>query len=648
MSDKDEPKKKKVLLAIYSKAQTAFLKKSFEEEGFTVITANDGIHAVQRVAAEHPDCALVGTDLPIIDAYAFARIIKNTDFLCDIAVVIGTSDDNENFKFWTNNCLSDASCPLSTAGSGNIIKTVQDAMQKCEGKKKGARKSLNSSVSFIKLLGDAYDKELYGLYVTREAYRIESQRYELKSLVQAMRETLRSIIDFDAFSLILKADQLVEIFLFSEELPGEETEDFKQIARTDFEARSQTIGGNNWQKAQRLEETFTPQHDGKGSAHKIRSYEKFPLGDDEESGGDNGIRQDGELIYTAHLGLCKDRLSNKRTRERIGEFISIYAPLIAKTVEFNQIAEAERRVEKAFSRFLPPSVIKGIIKDENSFGESAGEKRQVAILMADIRNFTAISEKNKPEDVITFLNMFFAKMGKIIIAHGGTIDKFMGDAVMALFGAPESYIYNGNRAANAALVMSQAAKEMDTSILNMAGKEFRIGIGINYGTPIVGALGSEEKKEYTVIGDDVNLASRVESLTKLYGAEIIITESVKKDIDAVREAVREKELPETEESSLPHLIRHIDNVKVKGKTHAVRIYEISADQNKYTESFMDNYRKGLNQYENGNFKTAGEYFALANKERPDDKAAEELLDRCRKFFIDKPKDWDGAIALTRK
>ncbi|MBQ3800234.1 MAG: hypothetical protein II837_08065 [Treponema sp.] len=644
MSDKDGIAKKKVLLAIYSKAQTAFLKKSFEEAGFSVVTANDGIHAVQQAAAIHPDCALVGTDLPVIDAYAFSRIIKNTDYLRDIAVVIGTADDNENFSFWTNNCMSDASCPLSTAGSGNIIKTVRQAAEKYEGLKKGGKKSLNSSVSFIKLLGDAYDKELYGLYVTREAYRIESQRYELKSLVQAMRETLRSIIDFDAFSLILKAEQLVEIFLFSEELGQDETEDFKQIARTDFDARSRTIGGNNWQKSQKLEEKFTPLHGGKDKNHKIRSYEKFPLGDDDE---DDGPAGDG-LIYTAHMGLCKDRLSNKRTRERIGEFISIYAPIIAKTVEFNQIAEAERRVEKAFSRFLPPSVIKGIIKDENSFGESAGEKRQVAILMADIRNFTAISEKNSPEDVITFLNMFFAKMGKIIMAHGGTIDKFMGDAVMALFGAPESYIYNGNRAANAALVMSQAAKEMDTSILNMAGKEFRIGIGINYGTPIVGALGSEEKKEYTVIGDDVNLASRVESLTKLYGADIIITESVKKDIDAVREAVREKELPGTEEGSIPHLIRHIDNVKVKGKTHAVRIYEISADQHKYSESFLDNYRKGLNQYENGNFKTAGEYFTLANKERPDDKAAGELLDRCRKFFIDKPKDWDGAIALTRK
>lgn len=644
MSDKDGITKKKVLLAIYSKAQTAFLKKSFEEAGFSVVTANDGIHAVQKAAAIHPDCALIGTDLPIIDAYAFSRIIKNTDYLCDIAVVIGTSDDNENFRFWTNNCMSDASCPLSTAGSGTIIHTVQQAIEKNAGLKKGGKKSLTSSVSFIKLLGDAYDKELYSLYVTREAYRIESQRYELKSLVQAMRETLRSIIDFDAFSLILKGEQLVEIFLFSSELGAEETEDFKQIARTDFDARSRTIGGNNWQKSQKLEEKFSPLHDAKDKTHKIRSYEKFPLEDDD--GG--AVPTGDELVYTAHLGLCKDRLSNKRTRERIGEFISIYAPIIAKTVEFNQIAEAERRVEKAFSRFLPPSVIKGIIKDENSFGESAGEKRQVAILMADIRNFTAISEKNSPEDVITFLNMFFAKMGKIIIAHGGTIDKFMGDAVMALFGAPESYIYNGNRAANAALMMSQAAREMDTSILNMAGKEFRIGIGINYGTPIVGALGSEEKKEYTVIGDDVNLASRVESLTKLYGADIIITESVKKDIDAVREAVREKELPETEEGSIPHLIRHIDNVKVKGKTHAVRIYEINADQHKYSESFLDNYRKGLNQYENGNFKTAGEYFTLANKERPDDKAAEELLDRCRKFFIDKPKDWDGAIALTRK
>ena len=140
----------------------------------------------------------------------------------------------------------------------------------------------------------------------------------------------------------------------------------------------------------------------------------------------------------------------------------------------------------------------------------------------------------------------------------------------------------------------------------------------------------------------------MESLTKLYGAEILITESVKKDIDAVREAAKEKLLEQTEEDSLPHLIRHIDNVKVKGKTHAVRIYALSTDEKLYSESFLENYRKGLNQYEIGNFKTAGEYFTLAHKESPDDKATIELLDRCRKFFHSKPEDWDGAIALTTK
>lgn len=638
MSD-NEAGKKKILLAMYSKAQSAFLKKGFEEEGFSVITANDGIRAVQLASAIHPDCALVSTDLPVIDAYAFSRIIKNTDYLRDIAVVIGTADDGENFSFWTNNCKSDASCPLSSAGNGTILKAVREAIESCGKLKKGERKGLSSSVSFIKLLGDAYDKELYGLYVTREAYKIESQRYELKSLIQTMGQTMRSVLDFDAFSLILKGDRLVEIYMFSDQLDDAEIADFKQIARADFDAKSDTVGGNNWQQAWKLQERFRTDRNKAAGSKKIRSYEKFPLEDEEAKDG---------IPYTAHLGLCRDLLSNSRTRERLAEFISIYTPLIKKTVEFKQIEEAERRVEKAFSRFLPLSVIKGIIKDESSFGESAGEKRQVAILMADIRNFTAISEKNSPENVVDFLNMFFAKMGKIIIAHGGTIDKFMGDAVMALFGAPESYIYNGNRAANAALEMSRAAKQIDTSLLNMGGNEFRIGIGINYGTPIVGALGSEEKKEYTVIGDDVNLASRVESLTKRYGAEILITESVKKDIDAVREAVKEKELPETEEDSIPHLIRHIDNVKVKGKTHAVRIYALSADDEEFSASFLDNYRKGLNQYEIGNFKTAGEYFLLADKENPGDKATQEMLDRCRKFFKEKPKDWDGAIALTTK
>ncbi|MBQ9538291.1 MAG: adenylate/guanylate cyclase domain-containing response regulator [Treponema sp.] len=638
MSDKSIETKKKLLLALYSKAQAAFLKKGFEESGFSVVTANDGIHAIQLASTVHPDCALVCTDLPVLDAYAFTRIIKNTDYLRDIAVVIGTTDDNENFRFWTDNCKSDAACPLSSAGTGQIIETVQDAIEKYKGLEKGGKKNLSSSVSFIKLMGNAYDKEMYGLYVTREAYKNESKRYDLKELVQSMIQTLRSILEFDAFSMILKGDRLVEIYSFSDRLANEELEDFRKIARADFEAKAEIFGASGWQKSELLEHKFTPVRKEKSKEKKIRSYEKFPLDGDAKD----------DIPYIAHVGLCKDLLSNRRTRERVGEFISIYAPLIQKTIEFNQIAEAEHRVEKAFSRFLPPSVIKGIIKDEKSFDEGAGEKRQVAILMADIRNFTAISEKNSPENVVDFLNMFFAKMGKIIKTHGGMIDKFMGDAIMALFGAPESYIYNGNRAANAALEMSLAAKQMDTSILNMGDKKFRIGIGINYGTPIVGALGSDDKKEYTVIGDDVNLASRVESLTKLYGSDILITESVKKDIDAVREAVKEKELPASEEDSLPHLIRHIDNVKVKGKTHAVRIYAMSTDMKKFSHSFLDNYRKGLNQYEIGNFKTAVEYFSLANEEYPNDMATQELLSRCKGFSENKPLNWDGAVALTRK
>ena len=239
-------------------------------------------------------------------------------------------------------------------------------------------------------------------------------------------------------------------------------------------------------------------------------------------------------------------------------------------------------------------------------------------------------------------------MGKIIIKHGGTIDKFMGDAIMALFGAPESYIYNGNRAANAALEMTEAIKEIDTSLLNLDGNSFKVGIGINYGSPIAGTIGSEEKKEYTVIGDDVNIASRVESLTKLYGTEILITESVKKDIDSVLEAEKEKTLLKTEEASIPHLIRHIDNVKVKGKSKAVKLYEINTNVNKYSDFFLENYQKGLNQYEMGNFKTAEEYFQKAYSENSCDNAASVMLKRCKEFLLQKPANWDGAISLKIK
>ncbi len=158
----------------------------------------------------------------------------------------------------------------------------------------------------------------------------------------------------------------------------------------------------------------------------------------------------------------------------------------------------EKNVRKAFCRFVPEQIIDNLVKDADQSAQiTVGEKRNVAILFSDIRSFTSISELNKPETIVAFLNRYFTTMCTIIKKHGGTIDKFIGDAIMALFGAPVSYEDNCRRAVAAAYEMRQALETVPLEDLVLPqGMKFNIGIGIHYGDVIVGSIGSNEKTDY--------------------------------------------------------------------------------------------------------------------------------------------------------
>ena len=257
------------------------------------------------------------------------------------------------------------------------------------------------------------------------------------------------------------------------------------------------------------------------------------------------------------------------------------------------------------------------------------EKRNVVILMCDIRSFTSISEINKAEDVVNFLNTYFTHMVNIVKKYGGTVDKFIGDAIKVLFGAPISYNDNAQRAVQAAIEMYSQLNEIPCGNLKFPdGIKLDIGIGIHQGEVIVGQIGSVDKSNYTVIGDTVNLASRLEGLTKIYGSKIVISQAVRDELD----------------ESLNVLL--LDSVKVKGKKEAVFIYRV--DEKPLTGDFTEPYEKGLKSYTEGAFTLALPYFETALKVMPQDKTAKLMLERCKEFAENKPENWDGAIALTSK
>jgi adenylate cyclase len=209
----------------------------------------------------------------------------------------------------------------------------------------------------------------------------------------------------------------------------------------------------------------------------------------------------------------------------------------------------------AFSKYVTKSVVDRIMADGGGL-KLGGEKKDVSVFFSDIRGFTPMSEQLLPEEVVALLNEYFTEMVKIIFKYEGTLDKFMGDAIMAVFGAPVDMPNHAERAVMAALEMSDKMKVLQAKWRMEGKKEVNIGIGINSGEVVVGNLGSNERMEYTAIGDNVNLAQRLESVA---GAGQILISS------ATYERVKHRVVA-----------RMLDPIKLKGKTEKVISYEVES------------------------------------------------------------------------
>lgn len=215
----------------------------------------------------------------------------------------------------------------------------------------------------------------------------------------------------------------------------------------------------------------------------------------------------------------------------------------------------EGRIRNIFQRYVPKEVVDEVLKRKDD-SMLAGEEREVTILLADIRGYTSITERLSPEQVVWMLNEFFAEMIDVVFEHGGVVDKFMGDAIMAFFGAPVSYGDDCKRAVMVGLEMVERLDQLNRRRLERGEEEIKIGIGISTGRVVAGNIGSDKRMEYTVIGDDVNLTSRIEELTKEYPNGILISQST---YDQAKDFVK---------------VEKLKPVKVKGKAAPVQIYRV--------------------------------------------------------------------------
>jgi adenylate cyclase len=238
---------------------------------------------------------------------------------------------------------------------------------------------------------------------------------------------------------------------------------------------------------------------------------------------------------------------------------------------FSTFAE-KRYLKRAFQHYVPPAVVENLVADANSL-RLGGERRELTVLFSDIRGFTTLSEAMTPEDLVKLMNEYFTLMTDKVFAHRGSLDKYIGDAIMAVYGAPIAEPQHPLLACRSALDMVEALRALQQSLRSRGLPAIDIGIGINTGPMIVGNMGSADRFNYTVVGDAVNLASRIEHLNKEYGTNVLVSEHTFEHV--------KDEFP---------VSREVDRVQVRGRTQPVRLYELIPPGKYAPLDWLDEYR----------------------------------------------------------
>ena len=289
----------------------------------------------------------------------------------------------------------------------------------------------------------------------------------------------------------------------------------------------------------------------------------------------------------------------------------------------------EMKIRNVFQLYVPKDVIDEVFVNPEKM--LIGNNKEVSILFSDIRSFTTISESMTPDALVNSLNRYFSSMVNIIMNQDGVVDKYIGDAIMAIFGAPVSHENDSLSSVIAGLEMMRALGDFNKNQLSLDAPEFHIGVGINYGIVTVGNIGCDKKMNYTVIGDAVNLASRLEGLTKKYKEGVLFAESVYEHIF--------KEIP----------CRLIDRVAVKGKTVGVPIFTARLSLGEKEREGWKYHAEAADLYYAQRFQNALPYFEKSMEYIPDDPTSLRFAQRCRFYMkTPPPAGWDGVEVMTEK
>ena len=309
---------------------------------------------------------------------------------------------------------------------------------------------------------------------------------------------------------------------------------------------------------------------------------------------------------------------------------SVLAGMVLSFVAFLAVSymvegKQRRYLKNAFKQYLSPAVIEQLIADPSQL-KLGGERKEISIFFSDLQGFTSISESLSPEALTELLNDYLSDMSKIILDSGGTIDKYEGDAIIAFWNAPARVEHHARSSLEAAWACQKKLEERRADFEKRAGgRPFKMRIGLNTGFAIVGNMGSVSRFDYTMLGDSVNLAARLEGLNKQFGSYTMCAEAAKK---------------QAEESGTILKFRELARAAVVGKSEPVVVYEVM-DEKTYNEkkALLDSFDRGLKEFYAGNFKEALNIFAQTEEADPPSK---HYAEKCKTLISQKPEgEWLG-------
>jgi class 3 adenylate cyclase/CheY-like chemotaxis protein len=603
---------------------------------YTIERAENGFEGIKKVYSFLPHLVITDIEMPLLKGYQVTRLLKSRKNTKTVPIIMLTTLVQTKDKFWGKLSGADRyieKMPDNFQILGNAIseilanpEEIDFAMIEREGKK------INDN-SIIEIVNNLLDNKLFLTTVIGMLTELSSKVLSMEVVIDGIFNLLLSLCEVETASIMIQGSNKI-LYTYTANFAGftkKSCDNFLSISVSDFNKLSPDFKFTvNNQK-----DFYPPGTNDK----KLLSYINIPL------------RIGGEIFATLHIANSINDYFTPSIMENINAFTGAASPVIANSLSMHELSELQKNTRTAFARYVPEYVMDEII-NESVTKVRITESRNITVLFSDIRNFTNIAEQADAQSTVDLLNSYFSLMGVQIISEGGHIDKFIGDEIMAFFGAFGNVENSSINAICAAIRMLYALEGMNSSSELNGHKKLETGIGINYGECILGNIGFQNKMDYTVIGDTVNLASRIESLTKIYKHPLIISEYV-------YETVKEN-----------FIMRKIDNVRVKGKEKPVGIFAVhsgftgNSGEQPISKKLIDvpltssilinaetlnNYNKGLQIFYMREWKLAEEYFNKSLEADKNDFLSQLYITRSREYALNPPPDnWDGVVTLTNK